>query len=124
MPSSTAPTETNCSSKFYAFSFLFTIILYLAISVVPVDVDTQRSLLSASVSVFVVNAESVYPLATRVAVDSVDGIAEVKIPFETSLLVLVQAPGYSTASRSYYSYCFTGTVVEIFEVFAYENYMF
>ena len=84
-------------------------ILYLDISVVPVDSDTQLSLLSASVSVFVVNAESVHPLITGVAVDSVLGIAEVKIPFETTLLLLVQAPGYSTVSRSYFSYCSKGS---------------
>ena len=73
---------------------------------VVVDYITRQRLFSASLSVFVINAESVYPLIT---VDSVDGEAEVTISFETTLLLVVHAPGYSTVSRSYISYCSTGS---------------
>ena len=90
-------------------SFFFSLTLYLDISVLPVDSDTRLSVLSAKISVFVVNAESVYPLITNVSVDSILGIAEVEISFEATLLLLVQAPDYSTVSRSYYSYCSPGT---------------
>ena len=72
---------------------------------VVVDYYNRERIFSASVSVFAVSAESVYPLIT---VDSVEGEAEVIISFETTLLLVVQAPGYSTVSRSYISYCSTG----------------
>ena len=110
VPSSSTPTEIPyCSSKcLYCFSFLRSKVFSLDISIIPVDYDTRLTVLSASVSVFVVNAESVYPLITGVTVDSVLGVAAVRIPFEATLLLLVQASGYSTASRSYNSYCSTG----------------
>ena len=83
--------------------------LSLDISIFPVDSDTGLPVLSASVSVIIVSSESVHPLITGVAVNSVLGMAEVKIPFETSFLLVVQAPSYSTVSRPYYSYCSTGS---------------
>ena len=110
VPSSSTATEIPyCSSKcLCCFSFLRPEVFSLDISIIPVDYDTRLTVLSASVSVFVVNAESVYPLITGVTVDSSLGVAAVRIPFEASLLLLVQASGYSTASRSYNSYCSSG----------------
>ena len=110
MPSSSTPTEIPyCSSKcLYCFAFLRSKVFSLDISIIPVDYDTRLTVLSASVSVFVVNAESVHPLITGVTVDSILGVAVVRIPFEATLLLLVQASGYSTSSRSYNSYCSTG----------------
>ena len=83
--------------------------LSLDISIFPVDSDTGLPVLSASVSVIIVSSESLNPLITGVAVNSVLGMAAVKIPFETSFLLVVQAPSYSTVSRPYYSYCSTGS---------------
>ena len=79
--------------------------MYLDIIIVIIDCYTRQPIYPAYVSVFVVSAASVYSLFT---VHAVHGEAKVKISFEATLLLVVRAPGYSTVSRIYVSYCYTG----------------
>ena len=96
--------EVSCTRVDFSRHFLF----HLGIGVQSVDDETRDIIQSSSLAVFVVNSDSLSTLVREVVFDPYLGGWHVEFSYDSTLLVLVKALGYSTVSRAVRAYCDTG----------------
>ena len=94
----------SCARVDFSRHFLF----HLGIAVLPVDDETRDIIQSSSLTIFVVNSDSLSTLVREVVFDPHLGGWHVEFSYDSTLLVLVKASGYSTVSRAARAYCDTG----------------
>ena len=97
----------SCTRVDFSRHFLF----HLGIGVQPVDDETRDIIQSSSLAVFVVNSDRLSTLVREVVFDPDLGGWHVEFSYDSTLLVLVKASGYSTVSRAVRTYCDTGETV-------------